>query len=309
LKRIMPSTKLAVALYRSLLRSAQVLDRHEAFKALLPREVEWRDGAKWCDFFGSGASCVAALREEFRCPRPLAELNTALDEALQIHKTVVQRVHLLYRDENERQLLSFAEVAHPTTFNDKYAWEKKQLSAQDGEALEGALELIQSAAHLLESDDLDMGDKTRLAKAYYIESIKLFETADARAYLGWHLYLDGKVDEAVSECQRAIQVDPAFGNPYNDLGLIRIEEGKKDEAMELFQKAKTAPRNEVRHYACQNLASLHLEENRVKSALHEYIESLYWMKPDAAKRNMIRNTVSDMGDVLITLGSRKAATQ
>ncbi|GMF20101.1 unnamed protein product [Phytophthora lilii] len=235
-------------------------------------------------------------------------MDQALDEALQINKTVSERVHLLYCDEDDRQLLQFAEVRHPTTFAEKYEWEKRQLSEEQAEVLNGALELIQSAAQLLESDELDMNDKTRLAKAYYVESIKLFETADAHAYLGWHLYLDGKVDEAVSECQRAIQLDPAFGNPYNDLGLIRVEEGKKDEALELFQKAKTVPRNDVRHYACQNLAALHLEENRVKPALHEYIESLYWMRPDEKKRNMIRNTVSDMGDVLIMLTTNTAAT-
>ncbi|KAG1692763.1 hypothetical protein DVH05_024377 [Phytophthora capsici] len=305
----MPSSKLAVALYRSLLRSAKVLDTHEAFKALLPREVEWRKGTKWCDFFGSSASCVQALRTEFRAPRPQEELSDALDEALQIHKMISQRVHLLYQDGDDHHLLQFAEVPHPTTFNEKYDWEKRQLAEEDVKALNEALELIHSASQLLTSEELEMKDKTRLAKAYYVESIKLFETSDAHAYLGWHLYLDGEVDEAVSECLRAIQVDPAFGNPYNDLGLIRVEEGKKDEALDLFQKAKTAPRNDVRHYACQNLASLHLEENRVKSALHEYIESLYWMKPDEAKRTMIRNTVTDMGNVLIALSASKRAVE
>ncbi|POM76324.1 Mitochondrial TOM complex subunit Tom70 [Phytophthora palmivora] len=301
----MPSSKLVVALYRSLLRSAKVLDRHNAFKALLPREVEWHQGAKWRDFFGSSSSCVEAVRSEFRELRPKDEMDEALDEALQIHKTISQRVHLLYRDEDDRQLLKFAEVPHPTTFDEKYEWEKQQLSSEDAQALNGALELIQSAAQLLTSEELDMKDKTRLATAYYVESIKLYETADAHAYLGWHLYLDGKVEEAVTECQRAIQVDPAFGNPYNDLGLIRVEEGKKDEALDLFQKAKSASRNDVRHYACHNLAALHLEENRVKLALHEYIESLYWMRSDEPKRNMIRNTVTDMGNVLITLKSSK----
>ncbi|KAF1789758.1 Tetratricopeptide repeat [Phytophthora cactorum] len=298
----MPSSKLVVALYRSLLRSAKVLDGHEAFKALLPREVEWRKGAKWCDFFGSSSSCVEALRTEFRGSRPNSELSDALDEALQLHKTASQRVHLLYRDEDDRQLLKFAEVPHPTTFDEKYEWEKRQLSEEDAEALNGHWSSFRARPSCLR-------DKTRLAKAYYVESIKLFETADAHAYLGWHLYLDGDVEEAVNECQRAIQVDPAFGNPYNDLGLIRVEEGKKDEALDMFQKAKTAPRNDVRHYACQNLAALHLEENRVKSALHEYIESLYWMRPDEAKRNMIRNTVTDMGNVLIALQESKTTTE
>lgn len=133
----MPSSRLGVALYRSLLRSAKVLDAHEAFKALLPREVEWRHGAKWCDFFSSGSSCAAAVRAEFRAPRARQELDDALDEALRINKTVAERVHLLYRDEDDRDLLRFAEVTHPTTFDEKYEWEKSQLAEQDVEALTG----------------------------------------------------------------------------------------------------------------------------------------------------------------------------
>ncbi|RLN51015.1 hypothetical protein BBJ29_002917 [Phytophthora kernoviae] len=304
----MTSSKLVVALYRSLLRNTKVLDAHGAYKALLPREVEWRGGEKWCDFFASNASCTDAVRSEFHQFKTQTEIDSALDEALQINKTISERVHLLYLDDQDRELLQFAEVSHVVTFDEKYESEKSRLPGESADALSDALELIQSASLLLTSSDLDMSDKARLAKAYYVESIKVFETADAHAFLGWHHYLDGKVDDAVNECERAIQLDPAFGNSYNDLGLMRIKEGKKEEAMDLFKKAKTAPRNDVRHYACQNIAALHLENNEVKPALHEYIESLYWMHPDDTKRNMIRNTVSDMGNVLITMTTNKVAT-
>ncbi|CAI5708434.1 unnamed protein product [Hyaloperonospora brassicae] len=306
----MPSTKVVVvALYRSLLQSAKVLDTHAAFKAVLPREVEWHHGSKWCDFFGSGSSCTDAVRSGFRGIENTRDIDNSLDEALQINKMVLERVQLLYCDEGDRHVLRFAEVLHPTTFDEKYEWEKQQLNKEKEGDLCGALELIQSASALLASEDLDMADRTRLAKAYYVESLKLFETADAHAYLGWHFYLDGKVDEAVRECQRAIQMDPAFGNPYNDLGLIRVAQGKAEEALQLLLQAIAAPRNDVRHYACQNLAALHLENNRVKPALHKYIESLYWIGPNEQVATAIRNTISDLGDVVIALASCKNDTE
>jgi len=34
--------------------------------------------------------------------------------------------------------------------------------------------------------------------------------------------LSGKVQEAIEECKRAIEVDPDFGNPYNDIGSYLI---------------------------------------------------------------------------------------
>ncbi|KAI9922113.1 hypothetical protein PsorP6_000946 [Peronosclerospora sorghi] len=274
-------------------------------QALLPRQVEWHQGTKWCDFFGSSSSCVDAVRSEFKAPRSKVDMNSALDEALQINRMVLERVRLLYTDDDDRHVLTFTKVPHTTSFDEKYEREKRQLSDEHAKSLSEALELIQSASQLLTQENLSMKDKIRLAKAYYVESLKLFETADAHAYLGWHYYLDGNVEAAVRECQRAIQVDPALGNPYNDLGLIRVEQGKTEEARQLFHQAKAAPRNDVRHYACQNLAALHLEEDRVKPALHEYIESLYWMPSDDKKRDMIRNTVSDMGNVLIRMLSWK----
>ncbi|RLN05889.1 hypothetical protein BBJ28_00007594 [Nothophytophthora sp. Chile5] len=298
----MGSKKLVIALYRSLLRNAKVLDSHAEYK-VRTFEVEWRGGAKWCDFFSTNASCVDTTRFEFREPKAENELDEALDEALEINKTVSERVHLLYRDEQDQQLLEFTEVPHTISFAEKYEADKSKQSTEAAEALNGALELIQSAAELLTSEDLEASDKARLAKAYYTESIKVFETADAHAFLGWHCYLDGEIEEAVSECERAIELDPTFGNAYNDLGLIRVKQGKKDEALTLFERAKTAPRNDVRAYACQNLAALHLEHNRVKPALHEYIEALHWMRPEEANRSMIRNTVSDMGNVLVTVAA------
>uniref|UniRef100_M4BUW5 Uncharacterized protein n=1 Tax=Hyaloperonospora arabidopsidis (strain Emoy2) TaxID=559515 RepID=M4BUW5_HYAAE len=297
----MPSPKVVVALYRSLLQSAQV----DVLQAVLPREVEWHQGTKWCDFFGSSVSCKDAVRSGFRERQGKYDLDAALDEALMINKMGLECVQLLYCDEGDRRVLKFTEVLQPTTFDEKYEWEKQQLTAQKKKALSEALELIQSASELLTNEDLDRTDRTRLAKAYYVESLKLFETSDGHAYLGWHLYLDGKAEEAVGECRRAIQMDPAFGNPYNDLGLIRVAQGKAEEALQLFQQAKAAPRNDVRHYACQNVAALHLENNRVKPALHEYIESLYWMRSNEKTAITIRNTISDLGDVLIALASCK----
>jgi Flp pilus assembly protein TadD len=32
-------------------------------------------------------------------------------------------------------------------------------------------------------------------------------------------------EEAIAECHRAIEIDPDFGNPYNDIGAYLIERG------------------------------------------------------------------------------------
>lgn len=216
---------------------------------------------------------------------------------------ISERVHLLYCEESEDRLLKFTLPPYTLDFDQQYTNEReKALSQEDASALRTALHLVQSAAEVLKNEELSSTDRERIAKKYYEESINSFETADARAYLGWHCYLDGDLEKAVTECQRAMELDPLFGNAYNDLGLIRVQQGLDDQAVTLFTKAKLAPRNDVRHFPSLNLAALYLERDQVKLALHEYIEALHWLEPEEARP--IRATVVDMATFIITLAEK-----
>src|SRR5437868_15070939 len=57
----------------------------------------------------------------------------------------------------------------------------------------------------------------------YQSSLELFPTAEAHTFLGWTYHFQGKLDEAIAECRRAIEIEPEFGNPYNDIGAYMIE--------------------------------------------------------------------------------------
>src|SRR5215831_8755927 len=82
------------------------------------------------------------------------------------------------------------------------------------------------------------------AAALYKKSIETFPTAEAHTFLGWTYSFDGRLDEAISECRRAIEIDPDFGNPYNDIGAYLIEQGALDEAIPWLEKATRATRYE-----------------------------------------------------------------
>lgn len=289
---------------RATLTASSICSHVIVLQALLPREVIWNAGKSKCDFFTTDASCVDTLRREFRAPRGSAqEMDAAVDEAFVINKAIAERVHLLYADEHDKQLLDFSYPRDAASFDEKYKeLKKEQRSPEQSKALDDALELIRSASEVLKNDDMSADDKARIAKTYYTQSIRLFPTADAHAYLGWHLYLDGELDKASVECERAIELDPSFGNPYNDLGLIRVQQGYDEEAVELFSQAKRASRYDVRHFPSLNLAALHLEKDRIKPALHEYIEALRWMQPDESVA--IRNTVTDIGTFIVTIAEK-----
>src|SRR2546429_475520 len=68
------------------------------------------------------------------------------------------------------------------------------------------------------------GDYDRAIELYRF-SLEMPPTAEAHTFLGWTYHFQGRVDEAIAECKRAIKIDPDFGNPYNDIGAyLRSEE-------------------------------------------------------------------------------------
>jgi tetratricopeptide (TPR) repeat protein len=78
----------------------------------------------------------------------------------------------------------------------------------------------------------------------YRRSLAIHPSAEAHTFIGWTFSQQGKHEEAIEECRKAIAVDPTFGNPYNDIGAYLIALGREDDAIEWLERAKTAPRYE-----------------------------------------------------------------
>jgi tetratricopeptide (TPR) repeat protein len=107
-----------------------------------------------------------------------------------------------------------------------------------------AIELWQQAyAHQMRKE---LEEAIRL----YQESLALAPTAEAHTFLGWTYSFQGRLDEAIADCHKAIAVDPDFGNPYNDIGVYLIERGDLEGAIPWLERAKRAPRYEPRHFPC-----------------------------------------------------------
>jgi len=123
----------------------------------------------------------------------------------------------------------------------------------------------------------------------YRRSIAIHPSAEAHTFLGWALSHQGRHEDAIAECHRAIAVDPAFGNPYNDIGAYLIELGREDEAVQWLERAKTAPRYEPRHFPYFNLARIYVRRHKVHEAIRE-LEGAIAIEPryTAARRELHR---------------------
>jgi Tfp pilus assembly protein PilF len=117
------------------------------------------------------------------------------------------------------------------------------------------------------------GDYARAVEIYK-SSLAIFPTAEAHTFLGWTYHFQGKIDDAIAECKRAIEVDPEFGNPYNDIGSYLIQLGKFDEAIPWLERAIAAPRYEPRHFPHFNLGRAYAAKGMIARAGECFKESL-----------------------------------
>ena len=123
----------------------------------------------------------------------------------------------------------------------------------------------------------------------YNESIETFPSAEAYTFLGWTYSFMGQLNEAIEKCHQAIQLDPDFGNPYNDIGAYLIELNQLDEAIPWFEKAIQAKRYENPSFPHMNLGRIYERKGDWEQAIESYKQSLA-LNPEytTAKRAMMR---------------------
>ena len=132
------------------------------------------------------------------------------------------------------------------------------------------------------------GDYDRAVELYK-SSLAIFPTAEAHTFLGWTYHFQGKIDDAIAECKRAIEVDPEFGNPYNDIGSYLIQLGKFDEAIPWLERAIAAPRYEPRHFPHFNLGRAYAAKGLLARAGECFKESLRIEPRYALARQAVEN--------------------
>jgi tetratricopeptide (TPR) repeat protein len=126
-----------------------------------------------------------------------------------------------------------------------------------------------------------MGGNLEEAIRLYQASVACHPTAEAHTFLGWAYSFDGRIDDAIAECKKAIAVDPSFGNPYNDIGSYLIHKGQLDDAIPWLERAITATRYEPRHYPHCNLGRIYRAKGLLNKAIQEF-EAALALEPNYA---------------------------
>jgi len=131
-----------------------------------------------------------------------------------------------------------------------------------------AWELLKEAYQAQMEGDFDH------AVELYEKSIAVQPTAEAHTFLGWTFHFQGKIDQAIEQCKRAIEIDPDFGNPYNDIGAYLIELRRYDEAIPWLERATEAKRYDPRHFPYFNLGRIYLAKEMYSRARENFENAL-----------------------------------
>src|SRR5207249_11276221 len=115
------------------------------------------------------------------------------------------------------------------------------------ETLTRAWEILQDAYQAQMEGDYDR------AVELYQSSLEMHPTAEAHTFLGWTYHFQGRIDEAIAEWKRAIEIDPEFGNHYNDIGAYLIEPERYGEVIPWLERATEEHREEPRTIPAYNL--------------------------------------------------------
>jgi protein-L-isoaspartate O-methyltransferase len=136
--------------------------------------------------------------------------------------------------------------------------------------------ILQSAGELERAEDA------------YGRSLHLAPSAEAHTFLGWTCSFLGRYEDAIRECERAIAVDPTFGNPYNDIGAYLVELGRLDEAIPWLERALGASRYCCYFYAHANLARVYLQKGLREKARRHLLSALESNPEYAPARELLR---------------------
>jgi tetratricopeptide (TPR) repeat protein len=118
------------------------------------------------------------------------------------------------------------------------------------------------------------GQKGRLKEAVALarESVTISPNQRTLTELGFLEYRNGDRAAAAAHLQNALDLDPRNADALVTLGQLRLEEGKADQAEELWTIAKQFPA--FRDHALNELGRLYLSQRRDKRAERAFREAL-----------------------------------
>lgn len=131
-----------------------------------------------------------------------------------------------------------------------------------------------------------------LEKAEYLlsQTMEVEETPEALFYLGLIASQKNQIPEALSYFYRSHQLEPDYGNPCNEIGVILLRLGKEKEAIYWLKRSIQCKINDALHIPLFNLATLYKIWNRPERSL-QYLYKAIEFAPDFEEAKKLRDEI------------------
>jgi tetratricopeptide (TPR) repeat protein len=137
--------------------------------------------------------------------------------------------------------------------------------------------------------EMQMHGELDRALYYYGRSLHCVESPEAYTFMAWAESMRGRFERAIELCRKAIELDPEFGNPWNDLGAYLLALDRPQDALPYLERALRSKRYLTYHYAHYNLGRAYEKLGDPERACVKYAEALvedpnYMLARDALDR-------------------------
>ncbi|HMV45548.1 MAG TPA: hypothetical protein PK079_21180 [Leptospiraceae bacterium] len=144
------------------------------------------------------------------------------------------------------------------------------------------------SAHNETGKDLfNQGDIER-ATFYFLKAMEEGDSAESLFYLGLIQNQNGNFRDALSYYYRAILLNPDYGNPCNEIGVILLRHGREREAVFWLKRSVRCSFNDAPHIPLYNLATLYKMWNRPERSL-QYLHKALELAPNFLEAIELRN--------------------
>jgi tetratricopeptide (TPR) repeat protein len=126
------------------------------------------------------------------------------------------------------------------------------------------------------------------AEFYFLKTLEEDENHECLFYLGLIQNQKGNHQEALSLYYRAILINPEYGNPCNEIGVILLRHGKEREAVFWLKRSIRCVQNDAPHIPLYNLATLYKIWNRPERSL-QYLYRAIKLMPDFQEAIRLRD--------------------
>lgn len=133
------------------------------------------------------------------------------------------------------------------------------------------------------------------ALIYFKSALKVKETAEVLTLVGWCHSLKDDLDVAKDYCIKAINLDPTYGPPYNDIGNFLLTMGEVNDSLKWFAKAKKAVNYQNKEYPYINSGRAYIVLKEYDKAFIEFEEAI----KIAPHNEELRQTVEKLQEGLL----------